>query len=128
MAKETMTTCLKTSNIPSYVKNINNKSEFISKQRYYPANTFCFPRRLQDFFKTCSQDVFKMSWRRLHEDVLKLCVEDVFLKTSWKTKNVTFKTSSVRLHQDECLLGTNIVIVEINGTFPLIYLPSKRMF
>ena len=39
------------------------------------------PRRLQDVFKTCLLDV------------LQLCLQDVF-KTSWKTKNVTLKTSS----------------------------------
>ena len=80
----------------------------------------------------CLEDVLKMSWRRL-EDVLKMSwrrfqdvLKDVFkmsysqdeyigldqdvLKTPWrrllktKTKDI-FKTSSRRLHQDECLLG-----------------------
>ena len=73
-------------------------------------------RRLQDIFKTSSQDVFKKflrpfqdvfqgvfkmssrricktsSSRRLQEDVLQLCLEDV-LKTK-RQKNVTLKTSS----------------------------------
>ena len=79
-------------------------------------------RRLQDVFKTSSQDVFKTSSRRLqdllprcllqvflkrssrhlHEDVLQLRLEDVRLE---RQKKVILKTSSVRLHQDECLVG-----------------------
>ena len=89
-----------------------------------PANLSCFPktssRRLQDvfsvtlfvfqdLFKTSSrrlQDVFairlpEMSSRRLQDvfktclqDVLQLCLEDVLEDK----KNVTLKTSSVRLH------------------------------
>ena len=55
------------------------------------------PRRLQDVFvrrlaimsSRCLQYVFKMCLQY----VLQLCLQDVF------------KTSSVRLHQDECLLG-----------------------
>ena len=85
--------------------------------------------------KTSWQDVLKTSWKRL-EDVLARRYEDV-LKTSWrrleeiwrrrvywswprrfedvfwrrKTKAnifVLMKTSWRRLHQDECLLGTDI--------------------
>ena len=71
-----------------------------------------FARRLQDVFKTssrCFQNVFKTfsrrnckasTSRRLQEDVLQLCLEDVF-KTSWKTKKSyaedVFKTSWKRL-------------------------------
>ena len=66
-------------------------------------NTFHLPRRLQDVFKTYLQYVFL---KRL-QDVFKTCLQDVF-KTSWKTKKCytedVLKTSSVRLHQDECLL------------------------
>ena len=91
--------------------------------RTNPANISCFPRRLQDVFSVTLfvfQDVLKASWRRLQDifakrlpktssrrfqdvfktssktclqDVLQLCLQDVF-KTSWKTKNVTLKTSS----------------------------------
>ena len=91
-------------------------------------------KRLEDVIKMYLRDVLKTFWRRL-EDVLKTCwrrlaswrcVEDV-LKTSWrrmdktnilvltktswrrllktKTKDIFFKTSSRRLHQDEWLLG-----------------------
>ena len=96
-----------TSNIPSYVKNINNKSEFISKQRYYPANTFCFPRRVR---KTSSsrrlQDVLKtftwrrleiMCWRRLLEDVLedkKCYIQDVFSTSSPRWMFAGYKYSN----------------------------------
>ena len=52
---------------------------------------YVFLKRLQDVF----QDVFKTFSRRL-QDVL----ED--------KKNVTLKTSSVRLDQDECLLGSKL--------------------
>ena len=85
---------------------------------YYPANIYCFPRRLQrnnsrlprpleDVFKTYLQYVFL---KRL-QDVFKTCLQDVF-KTSWKTKKCytedVLKTSSVRLHQDKCLLNVCI--------------------
>ena len=94
-------------------------------------NTFRLPRRLADVFKTylqCAflkrlqdvlQDLFKTFPRRL-QDVFarRLAImpsrrlQDVF-QTSWNTKKMlqwrhlqdVFKTSSVRLHQDECLLG-----------------------
>ena len=52
----------------------------------------------QDEYVRLDQDVLKMSWRRL-------------LKT--KTKDV-FKTSSRRLHQDECLLGTWLICTSRN--------------
>ena len=100
------------------------------KKNTNPANISCFPRRLQDVFsislfvfqdllKTTPrrlQDIFairvpKTSSRRLQDvfktclqEVVQLCLQDV-LESSWKTKNVTLKTSSVRLHQDKCLLG-----------------------
>ena len=81
-------------------------------------------RCLQDVFKTSSrhvcnassEDVFKTSSRGFHEEVLQLCLGG-FFETSWRRperqkkilrwrrlQNV-FKTYSVRLHQDECLLG-----------------------
>ena len=76
----------------------------------------------QDLLKTSSrrlQDVFairlpKMSSRRLQDVFAKrLAIMSsrrlqVVFKTSWKTikyYTVTLKTSSVRLHHDECLLG-----------------------
>ena len=76
---------------------------------------FCLPRHLlitdaslQNVFKTFPrrlsrrlQDVFAIHVfldvsRRLQQDVLQLSLEGV-LKTSWKTKNVTLRTSSRRL-------------------------------
>ena len=72
-----------------------------------------FWRRLQDVFakrlpKMSSRRTCKTSSSRRIEDVLQLYLEDV-LETSWRRlgrqKNVTLKTSSVRLHQDDCLLG-----------------------
>ena len=76
---------------------------------------FCLPRHLlitdaslQNVFKTFPrrlsrrlQDVFAIHLfldvsRRLQQDVLQLSLEGV-LKTSWKTKNVTLRTSSRRL-------------------------------
>ena len=99
----------------------------------YPASIFCFPRRLQDVFSVTIfslQDVFaihlpKMSSRRLpkmssrcvcktsssrqFQDVLQLCLEDVFKTSSrliGRQKNITLKISSVRRGQDECLLGS----------------------
>ena len=71
------------------------KTSWKSLQR----NTFRLPRHLEDVFKTSSrrlQDVFKTC--------LQLCLQDVLEDK----KNVTMKTSSVRLHQDECLLGSVI--------------------
>ena len=76
-----------------------------------------FSRRLQDVFKTSSRRVCKTSSsrrvcetsssrrvceksssRRLQEDVLQLCLKDVS------------KTSTVRLHQDEYLLGFHLAL------------------
>ena len=68
-------------------------------------------RRFQDVFKTSS----KASSRRLQDVFVKRLaimssrrLQDVF-KTPWKTKKCytedVFKTSSVCLHQGECLLG-----------------------
>ena len=57
-------------------------------------------RRLEDIFNTSS-----------HQDIFKKRSCNYVLKTSWKTKNVTLITSSRRLHQDEFLLGTKIIVV-----------------
>ena len=89
-------------------------------------------RRLEDVLKTSwrrLENVLKTSWRRMAKtNILVLtktswrCLEDVFwrrminknifvfIKTSWRRLSKTkakdvFKTSSRRLHQDECLLG-----------------------
>ena len=60
-----------------------------------------FPRRLSRRLSRRLQDVFAIHVfldvsRRLQQDVLQLSIESV-LKTSWKTKNVTLRTSSRRL-------------------------------
>ena len=87
-------------------------------------------RCLEDVLARRLEDVLKTSWRRIAKtNILVLTktswrrLEDVFwrrkakanifvlIKTSWrrllktKTKDV-FKTSSKRLHQDECLVGS----------------------
>ena len=85
-------------------------------------------RRLQNVLNKswrCLKDVLKTSWRRLedvwprrlfglHQDVLKTSSEDVWVKrifSSWsrRLEDVFWrrrrKTSSRRLHQDECLVG-----------------------
>ena len=76
-------------------------------------------RRLEDILKTYDWD----EYISLDQDVvLKTSSQSVWIrriylswwKTSWirllqtKTKDI-FKTSSRRLHQDECLLGSNVV-------------------
>ena len=69
-----------------------------------------FRRPLKDAFaRPLLQDVFKTSSRRLQEDVLQLCLEDV-LKTSWKTKKCYtedfFKTFLRRLQY--VIIKTNV--------------------
>ena len=75
-------------------------------------------RLLEDIFVRRLEDVWPRwiywSWSRRPQDVFwrRMSKANIFvlIKTSWirllqmKTKDV-FKTSSVRLHQDECLLG-----------------------
>ena len=91
-----------------------------------------YSRRIQDVFairlpKTSSRRLPKTSSRRLQDvfarrltimssrRVCKTSCNHVF-KTSWKTKKCytedVLKTSSVRLHQDECLLGTETYLCE----------------
>ena len=90
---------------------------FKTTWRRLQRNTFHLPRSLQDVFairlrKTSSrrlQDVFArrlaiMSSRRL-QDVL----EDKKM-LHWRRLQDVFKTSSVRLHQDQCLLGYDWVL------------------
>ena len=81
-------------------------------QDVFSVTRFLLPRRLQDVFAirlpktssrrlpSCFQDVFEDVWKTCLQDVLQLYL-DIF-KTK---KSVTLKTSSVRLHQDKCLLG-----------------------
>ena len=101
-----------------------------------------YSRRLQNVLKTSwryledvFQDVLKISWRRFSrrlEDVLKTswrrmakmnilvltktswkCLEDVFWRRKAKANIfVLIKTSWRRLHQDECLLGSNEILKE----------------
>ena len=74
---------------------------YFRMENTFPANISCFPRRLQDVFKTSS--------KKCLQDVLQLCLQDVF-KTSWKTKKYytedVFKTSSRRLQY--VLTKTNV--------------------
>ena len=83
---------------------------------------YVFLKRLQDVFETCLQDVLQLGL----QDVFKTSSRRV-CKTSWnyvfktssrrlqdnkkRQKNVTMNTSSVRLHQDEWLLGNNSLAV-----------------
>ena len=59
---------------------------------------------LQDVFLKRLQDVFKTFCKTCLQDVLQLYLQDVLEDKKCYTEDV-FKTSSVRLHQDECLLG-----------------------
>ena len=61
-----------------------------------PEDIFRTPH-LQDAFARHLQKVFKTSSSRRHQDVFKKTSCNYVLKTSWKTKNVTLKTSSRRL-------------------------------
>ena len=58
----------------------------------------------RDVFKTFSTRLQDVSVRLLLQDVLQLCLEDVLKDKKYYAEDV-FKTSSVRLHQDEYLLG-----------------------
>ena len=94
---------------------INPSKHFLFSKtswRRLQRNTFRFPRPLEDVFKTylqyvflkCLQDVFKTCL----QDVLQLCLQDVLEDKKmlhWRRLEEALKTSSVRLHQDECLLG-----------------------
>ena len=64
-----------------------------------------WPRRLRWSWSRRLQDVLKMSWRHMAKMIML-----VLLKMSWRRLEDVFwrwrwKTSSRRLHQDECLLG-----------------------
>ena len=84
----------------------------MSWRRFCKASWRCF----EDVLASSLEDVLKMYWRHL-EDVLKTsstCIEDIWLRqvySSWsrRLEDVFWsrrrKTSSRRLHQDECLLG-----------------------
>ena len=107
-----------------------------------------FARRLENVLKTSWRRLGKTSWRRIAktnilvltktssrrlEDVSWRCKAEanifVLIKTSWrrlpkaKTKDV-FKTSSRRLHQDECLLGYFYVQTSQQPTLKMFSLPQ----
>ena len=63
-----------------------------------------FARRLQDDFVRRLQNIFQDVFRRCLSSTSWRRLEDVY-KTFLKTKIITLKTSSTRLHQDECFLG-----------------------
>ena len=75
-----------------------------------------FARRLQDLFKTFSkracktilQDDFKKTSCNYVSKTSSRCLQDVLQDKKmlhWRRLQDVFKTSSVRIHQDECLLG-----------------------
>ena len=74
---------------------------------YFPANISCFPRRLEDVFPIRLQDVFAGS----SQDMFARPLAIMSLRRLRRQKNITlqtsrniFKTSSVHLQQDKCLL------------------------
>ena len=100
-----------------------------------PANVSCFPRRFEDasaqqffifkdVFKTCLQDAFQrrlqdVFTRRL-QDLFQDVFQDYLLVLQTRLEDVLedkkmlhgrrFKTSSRRLHQDECLPGSVLLL------------------
>ena len=87
-------------------------------------------RRLQDVFamrlpKTSSrrsQDVFQDVFKTFLQNILQLCLQDVWKDKTmlhWRFLEDVFKTSSVRLHQGECLLGClTMCISKVTFSFP----------
>ena len=69
-----------------------------------------FARRVQDVFKTSCNYVLKKSWKHL-EDVLE------YKKMLHQRRQDVFKTSSLRLHQDEWLLGRLFLAIELYNCF-----------
>ena len=81
------------------LKEISQQA-FLVFQDVFSVTLFVF----QDVFKTCFQYVLL----KCLQDAFKTSCNYVFKTSSrrlGRQKNVTLKTSSVRLHQDECLLG-----------------------
>ena len=97
-------------------------------------------RCLQHVFTRCLQDVFKTSSRHLQDLFERRLLQVVFmkmscsyvLKTSWKTKKCytkyVFKASSVRLHQNECLLDQCISISLVACSIILHHKHPQRLF
>ena len=111
-----------------------NQYTIVSKRSCYQAKISCFPRGLQrntfrlprpleDVFKTYLQYVFLKRLEEFFTTYLQYvflkCLQDVFVRRlvimssrrlgrqkmlHWIRLENVFKTSSVRLHQDECLL------------------------
>ena len=83
--------------------------QFSSSKLYDVFNTSS--RCLQHVFKTSSKTssrcVCRTSSSRCLQNVFKKTSYNYVLKTSWKTKNVILKTSSL----DECLLGTGAILM-----------------
>ena len=87
------------------VKKLSLRFKFVPANiscfpRRLQRNTFRLPRRLQDVFKTCLQDVLQLClqdvFKTCLQDVLQLCLQDVFKTSSrrrGRQKNVTLKTS-----------------------------------
>ena len=103
---------------------IVSQQTFLVFEGVFSVTLFVFQVVFQDIFairlpKMSSrrfQDVFKTSSKTCLQDIMQLCLQDVF-KTSWKTEkrntDNVFKTSWVRLHQDECLLGWMLTALSI---------------
>ena len=87
-------------------------------------------RRLQDVSKTYLQcvflkrlqDVFQDVFKTFLQNILQLCLQDVLKDKTmlhWRLLEDVFKTSSVRLHQGECLLGClTMCISKVTFSFP----------
>ena len=108
---------------------------FKTSWRCLQRNTFRLPRRLQDVLSkrlvrrlaSRLQDVFKTSSRR----ICKTSCNYAFKTSSrrlGRQKSFTLKTSSVRLHQDECLLGYNLVPNDYQHTSKVLFsfVPNKQ--
>ena len=71
-------------------------------QDVFSVTFFCLPRRLEDII---ARRLANTSWRRFRKTYCKYV-----LKTSWKTKSVTLKTSSRRLGKQEMFAGKPYII------------------
>ena len=81
--------------------------------------------------KTSSRRVCKTSSRRLHEHVCQLFLEDVLEDKKmlhWRHLQDVFKTSAVRLHQDECLLGITQTLIALNKLISSLCLSSDLSY
>ena len=90
--------------LPSRVEDVFKKSSRrvcnTSSKSIFKTSSRRLPRRLQNVFKTYLRGLlFKTSSRRLQDDL------ENKKRLHWRRPQNFFKTSSVRLHQDNCFLG-----------------------